>query len=137
MRLYLPYKYYSCNHTAASSNTSLIFAFRNDISEWDLDDVSVIGLSGNVIINGGFETTLAPWKYSNPFNAGGLSGIGNMNSHTGTNYYSAAAYGAVDYLIQSFSTVTGLLYNISFYLYEQSATGSSSSDVCSVNVTVI
>ncbi|CAF1358357.1 unnamed protein product, partial [Didymodactylos carnosus] len=125
------YDLHTCVYTATSTNTTIIFEMQNDASSWLLDDVSVIGSSGNVIKNGEFNVTLAPWKYSNPFNDNGLSGMSNQNSCTADDSYMFEAEGAPDYLTQSFATVIGQSYTINYYLLES---GGSTTSICSAKL---
>ncbi len=93
---------------------------------WLLDSVSVnhTNASTNVLINGGFETgSLTGWTQYCATNANcGAGDYGQIT--TGTACYSGAycymdkcfPSSQFDYLIQSFTTVNGDYYIISFYL---------------------
>ncbi len=126
----LAYVLYSYGFIANSTSATLTFAIDGENGGaghyWLLDSISVnyTNTSTNVLVNGGFETgTFAGWtQYCNTnANCGGTNLFGQIT----TNPCQAGSYcyvdkcdqgGSVDYLIQSFPTVIGDYYIVSFYV---------------------
>jgi hypothetical protein len=106
----------------------LKFAFRQDRSYWCLDDISVkINQSHECIVDGGFESgTLSAY----PSNLTSSGVVNTACPHTGTYGYYDGNHQQLDYLSQTFSTVSKNVYEISFWL---SNLGSSPN---SINVTI-
>ncbi len=77
------------------------------------------------IVNGGFETgtatTAPPWVYSDPSN---FTGFGSNTSfaHSGTRYAFLGATGTNGTMSQTFNTVAGAIYSISFFLANDGTT---------------
>ncbi|CAF1048617.1 unnamed protein product [Adineta ricciae] len=122
------YTHYTYNFTATDSSSTLSFIANGDSGGkggfyWLLDDVFVndLNTSTNVLTNGDFETgDLSGWsQYCN--NDGNCKNTGYY-AHTTTNSCRSGNYcvydscGNYDYLYQSFSTVIGNYYFISYYL---------------------
>lgn len=112
------YAYYEYTWTATNSSATLSFSFRNDPGGWMLDDVQVYHASSQLIQNPGFETgNLTGWLWSGScFFRNGDIYSGSSNANSGQYYYydPCSSYG--DTISQTFSTVSGDLYNISFWL---------------------
>jgi hypothetical protein len=129
------YHEYSVNFMATQTSTNISFALREDPAFEGLDDVTVhdVTTSGpNLILNGGFELgpvgANAPtgWTYLNSFGAT-FAGIVSNNannpspgSHSGNNYYYDGAVQAYDGITQGISTTIGDIYNIDFWLADNS-----------------
>ncbi len=132
------YTLYTYDFTANSSSATLTFAFNGDPGGgdhyWLLDSVSVncTNTRTNVLINGGFETgNFTDWTQYCATDAN--CGTGNYGQITTTACYSGT-YCYVDkcnqhpgtpydYLIQSFTTVIGDHYTLSFYFRVYSSGG--------------
>src|SRR5208337_4743005 len=122
------YNQYSVNFTATDASTNLSFAFREDPAFLSLDDVTVTNLTTSTavpVVNGGFESGIvgdnAPvgWSYLNMFGASYAGIVDNNNPHTGNNNYDGAVQ-AYDGITQALSTTAGDLYQISFWLADNS-----------------
>ncbi len=90
-------------------------------SYWCLDDISVVTPSGTQLWqDGGFETSPLT-NYYTICNPGGTTDgtISTTCPHSGTNSFYDGATGYSDYLSQTFITVVGTSYNISFWLQNQ------------------
>ncbi len=123
------YTLYTYGFTANSSSTTLTFAMTGDSGPmhdyWLLDSVSVnhTNANTNVLINGGFDVgNLTGWTQFCATNAN-CGGTGNYGQLTTAACYSGSycyvdkcGSGGFDYLIQSFNTVIGDYYLLSFYL---------------------
>jgi hypothetical protein len=124
------YTLYTYGFNATDSSATLTFAMEGDSGPahdyWLLDNVSVnhTNVNTNILINGGFETgDFTGWtRYcATDANCGG-SGTNYGQLTTSTCYSGTYCYqdkcsqGDFDYLTQSFSTVSGDYYLISFYL---------------------
>ncbi len=132
--LYLPsssaptsYTLYTYGFTASSSSATLTFVFQGDTGPghnyWLLDSVAVnhTNANTNVLLNGGFEAgTLIDWTQYCATNANcGAGNYGQVTTgvcYSGTYCYVDKCNPGFDYLIQSFTTVSGDYYIISFYL---------------------
>ncbi len=126
------YTNYSVTFTAASSLTDLTFAFRNDPGFTTLDDVSMMDNttpSGELVVDGGFESGLAPWTYDNVFGAsfgGFVDTSGNCAStlgvplglapNSGTADWCDGATQAYDAIDQLIATTIGDSYTVSFWV---------------------
>lgn len=122
------YQQYTVNFTSSLTDTTISFAFRDDPSDLWFSDTSLVDLttsSGDLLVNGNFASydsnTYLPtdWTYSDPYQtSGGLvnTGCGYLSDTCWDDY----AVGAYDMLGQTVSTNVGDLYQISFYLVENS-----------------
>ncbi len=132
------YTLYTYGFTANKSLVTLTFAINGDHGPgqhyWLLDSVSVncTNTSTNVLINGGFETgNFTGWtRYcATDINCGtGYYGqITTTACYSGTYCYvdkcNQGPGTPYDYLIQSFTTVIGDYYILSFYLKNNAAGG--------------
>ncbi len=126
------YQQHTVNFTATLPSTFISFAMREDPAFILLDDVSVVDVthpSGNLIVNGGFESgpvganAPASWTYLNSFGASyaGVVANGAGLAHSGANYYFDGAVQAYDGITQFISTSVGDTYQISFWLSDNSA----------------
>lgn len=106
---------------ATGLSATLSFVFRHDPGYWALDDVSVSNGATQLIINGGFESgNLTGWSYSIsgscPGNYGGQTMHDSSIAKSGDFYYFDGCFGNSDKLYQTFPTIAGVTYNISFWL---------------------
>ena len=103
-----------------STETIIIFAFRNDPSYWCLDSVSIVDISSNheLLVNGNFER-----NPSNGFlrcNSYGNRStnlfIASGHAYNGFHSFCDGSVGQPDYLVQKFNTKIGHSYFLSFWL---------------------
>ena len=115
---YPAYTPYSYTWIATGSSATLSFFFRHDPSFWLLDDITVYHGMTQLVSNGGFETgDLTGWTYSSGCgSAGGLAHSNSQNAHTGSWYYFDGCTSYADELSQTFLTIPGDAYIISFWL---------------------
>ncbi|CAF1453989.1 unnamed protein product [Adineta steineri] len=113
------YDCYAYIWVATGASATLSFFFRQDAGGWMLDDVSVYHGTAQLITNGGFETgNLNAWNYSGScFLNKGEAYSGSSYAKTGSYYYydRCALYDG-DTISQTFSTIVGNTYVISFWL---------------------
>ncbi|CAF1103033.1 unnamed protein product [Rotaria sp. Silwood1] len=121
------FTYYQYLYVATSTNTTMMLAFRQDPNYWCLDDISVEYNGMQMWQNGGFETSPLTqyYTYCNPSGASASGTISASCSHSGSYSFYDGAVGFSDYLSQSFTTVIGASYNISFWLANQGSTPNS------------
>ena len=116
------YTEYAVNFVAGAGTTSNIsFALREDPAFLLLDDVSVTDLttpSGELILNGGFESGMGPWTALNTFGAsfGGIVANVGGSAHGGSFVWRDGSVQGYDGLTQIINTTPGLTYHISFWL---------------------
>jgi hypothetical protein len=114
------YTQYSVQFTATNAVTNISFAFREDPAFLILDDISVIDLttpSGNLLVNGGFETgTASSWVVLNTFGATFAGVVLAGVARTGTFAWYDGSVQGYDGITQSIATNVGELYEISFWL---------------------
>ncbi len=115
------FSFYSRNYTASSTQTTLCFVFYEREHLSYLDDVSVISVGSNnrnQLRNGGFENTWRrnAWQTENGFIT--ISTFGRLGN--GYSHHHDVYPGYHRYLWQTFSTVPGHMYNISFYFISRS-----------------
>ncbi|CAF1507059.1 unnamed protein product, partial [Adineta steineri] len=119
------YPNYTCHAytwTATALSATLSFFFRHDPGGWMIDDVSVYYGVTQKIINGGFETgNLTGWNYTGNCNLDvnrGLAYPGSSYAKSGSWYYYDCCAGNMmgDTISQTFSTIVGGTYTISFWL---------------------
>ena len=122
------YQQYSVNFAAVAATTNISFAFREDPAFLFLDDVSVTTGGGpNLLLNAGFELgpvgANAPtnWTYLNSFGASFAGIVSNNGPHSGNNNYYDGAVQAYDGITQGIATSPGSLYNLSFFLNDNSS----------------
>jgi hypothetical protein len=128
------YTEYAVSFIAAAANTDLTFALRNDPGFFGLDDISMVDnstLSANLVLNGGFESGLAPWTSDNIYGAafagtvdssGNCGGVG-VGAHSGVSEWCDGSVQAYDAIDQNITTNVGDSYTISFWLNSGDATG--------------
>ncbi len=122
------YAYYTYSFVAASTNSIMMLALRQDPSYWCLDDISVVDPNGvQLWQDGGFEmsplTTF--YTYCNPNGARASGIISTSCVHSGNYSFYDGSVTYSDYLSQSFTTVIGTSYNISFWLANRGSTPNS------------
>jgi hypothetical protein len=93
--------------------------------------------SVELLTNGGFETgDFTSWTYCNPAGAAYPGTLKKTSdnfvahgqayaAHSGIYYYLDGAVGSDDYVSQTFSTVIGATYNISFWLFNHGFSSNS------------
>ncbi|CAF0729126.1 unnamed protein product [Adineta steineri] len=112
------YDCYAYTWVATKASATLSFFFRQDSGGWMLDDINVYHGTTQLIINGGFETgNLNAWNYSG--SCAYLTGTAYSDSSyakTGIYYYYDRCMSYGDTISQTFSTVVGDIYVISFWL---------------------
>ena len=130
------YQSYTMNFTAGVANTAITFAFRDDPAFISFANVSVVDTtteSGNLLLNGDFSggtytdpasgNTLVPngWTYANIYGAtfGGITQSGSTCSPYNFCWYDGAVQ-AYDAISQTIPTHVGDVYQISFWLAEDS-----------------
>jgi len=121
------YTYYQYSFVATSTNTTMMLAFRQDPSFWCLDDISV-GYNGiQMWRDGGFESSPLTqyYRYCNPSGATSSGTISTNCVHSGSYSFYDGSVGFSDYMSQSFTTVIGATYNISFWLSNLGGTANS------------
>jgi hypothetical protein len=102
--------------TASDSNSTLQFGFRNDPSNFGLDDIAV---SAQAIQNGGFETgDFTGWTQSGNTDPTNTSVVTiHEFVHSGAYGTAMGPGGTLGYLSQTFPTIPGSSYLVSFWLY--------------------
>ncbi|CAF3999453.1 unnamed protein product, partial [Rotaria sp. Silwood1] len=137
------YAQYTYAYTAIANVTRITFALRNDWHFFGLDNISIWNNAApntQLIVNGDFETNkVTPWIYCNPFNANfsGEIATGNVYDQdnykympkSGSDFYFDGAVGNPDYLSQTFVTIIGNIYTISFWLLNPISTNVISVDI--------
>jgi len=136
------YQQYFVNFAAVAATTNISFAFREDPAFLFLDDVSVTTGGGpNLLLNPGFELgpvgANAPtnWTYLNSFGASFAGVVSPNGPHSGSNAYFDGAVQAYDGITQAIATNPGSLYNISFFLNDNSGNTTFSALSTNGNVT--
>ncbi len=121
------YTYYQYTFVATSTNTTMMLALRQDPSYWCLDDISVNYNGVQMWQNGGFEMSPLTqyYLYCNPNGASASGTISTSCVHSGSHSFYDGSVGFSDYLSQSFTTVVGATYNISFWLANQGGSPNS------------
>ena len=115
------------SYTATFTGIAILefgFKAKNTAQTWHLDDVSIIDTSASNaqrLTNGDFENgTLVGWQVLCTVNngcGGPGGGLTTSSCHSGTYCYSGACFNAFDFLRQTFSTITGHVYTLTFWIY--------------------
>nr|ACD54596.1 endoxylanase precursor-like protein [Adineta vaga] len=118
--IYPLYTCYSYTWIATGASATLSFFFRHDPGGWMVDDITVYRGSTQLLVNGGFETgNLTGWIRTGTCNLNiGEAYFGNTYAKSGDWYYydRCAGAGNGDTISQTFSTIPGEIYNITFWL---------------------
>ena len=124
----IPHAYasYSVAFIAIGASTNLSFAFREDPSFLNLDNVSVHLTSGgpNLLLNGDFELgpvgAMQPtgWTFLNSFGATFAGVVQAGTGVGGSNSYHDGAVQAYDGITQAVATTVGTSYTIDFSLMD-------------------
>ncbi|CAF1283928.1 unnamed protein product [Adineta ricciae] len=118
--IYPIYTCYAYTWIATGPSATLSFFFRQDPGGWMIDDVTVYHNSTQLIVNGGFETgNLSSWSLTGTCNLNyGQVYYGSSYAKSGDWYYydRCAGAGNGDTLSQTFNTVAGDTYYVSFWL---------------------
>ncbi|UJR19962.1 hypothetical protein I4U23_023094 [Adineta vaga] len=118
--IYPAYNCYAYTWIATGPSATLSFFFRHDPGGWMIDDVNVYHGSTQMIINGGFETgSLTGWTRKGNCNLNiGQVYSGSTYAKSGNYYYydPCAGMNMGDTLQQTFSTIMGDTYVISYWL---------------------
>ncbi len=148
--IYKVYTQYTVDFTATLTTTNLSFAFRDDPAFLFLANVTVNDVTSGtpvpvLLTNGDFSQGLvgnqAPvgWTYLNTFGASFGGVVKDNNPYTGPgntgslyNYYDGAVQ-AYDGITQAITTTVGDLYQVSFYLDENSGSGNTTYSALSTN----
>lgn len=130
------FQHYTVNFTAAVTNTTITFAFRDDPAEVFVENFSVVDLAApgtNLLTNGnlsggtttsnGNAGTPAGWSYANIYGATDGGELSTSCPGTTNFCWDDAAVGAYDAISQSISTTIGHTYQVSFYLADDSDCG--------------
>ncbi|CAF2626560.1 unnamed protein product [Rotaria sp. Silwood2] len=132
---YPSYTCYAYTWVATGSSATLSFFFRHDPGGWMLDDVNVYHGLTQLIVNGGFEAgALTGWSYSGScYFYTGTAYSGSSYAKSGSYYYydRCSQYG--DTISQTFATVAGDIYVISFWLTNYSCC--SATEIANVTIT--
>ncbi|CAF1620854.1 unnamed protein product, partial [Didymodactylos carnosus] len=112
------YNYYQYNYQAINYQSTITLAFRQDPSYWCLDDIAVSYGGVNLVTNGGFESgTLSGYfVFCNPNSASASGQVYAYCAHSGTYSYYDGSVQYSDYISQTFGTVSGRTYQVSFWL---------------------
>ncbi|UJR11076.1 hypothetical protein I4U23_015258 [Adineta vaga] len=118
--IYPLYTCYSYTWIATGASATLSFFFRHDPGGWMVDDITVYRGPTQLLVNGGFETgNLTGWIRTGICNLNiGEAYFGNTYAKSGDWYYYdlCAGDGNGDTISQTFSTIPGEIYNITFWL---------------------
>ncbi|CAF1252983.1 unnamed protein product [Adineta ricciae] len=115
---YPSYNNYTYTWVATETSATLSFFFRHDPGRWMLDDVSVSHGSTELINDGGFETgNLNAWNYSGSCSYHkGQAYKDPSYAKSGSYYYYDRCRSYGDTISQTFYTMIGETYIISFWL---------------------
>jgi hypothetical protein len=119
---YPSYTCYAYIWVGTGSPVTLSFFFRNDVGGWLLDDVSVYHGLTQMIVDGGFESgDISAWTYSGTCDFwAGVDYSDSTKAHSGGWFYYDPCASGGDTISQTFSTVAGDTYVISFWLTNDS-----------------
>lgn len=136
------YVHYTYTYVAIANTTGVTFILREDSYYFGLDNITVsdnAAPSTQLLLNGGFETgSTSSWVYCNPNSAtyAGVvrctsysSGGKTYSAYSGSCFYLDGAVTYADYLSQTFATIIGHTYTVSFWLYNPSGDTGVSVDV--------
>ena len=122
------YRQYTATFTASAASTNLSFAFREDPAFFSLDDIAVTDTTTNTpvtVVNPGFESGIvggapAGWTFLNQFGAGASGLVSTVAPHSGSNVYRDGSIQAYDGITQALATTVGHIYEVTFWLNDDS-----------------
>jgi hypothetical protein len=133
------YIYYTCCYQAVSTQLTIEFILREDVSNWYIDDVSITQGSSELLINGGFESNLTGWTATSSI--GNLSvtpvamyspGAAHFNSSV---YLYSEAKSTSDHIKQTVNVIQGQNVNISFWWLDEGGIAGPT-EICEATVTL-
>jgi len=109
---------------------SIIFGFRQDVSSWALDKISIIDTtaSTDIMQDGDFESNYLTQSYSQCIlsnTRSSTTGILFDLPYSNNFYYNDQTNVGMTYLMQSLNIIGGRYYNITFYLENRGYTNNS------------
>ncbi|CAF1462392.1 unnamed protein product [Didymodactylos carnosus] len=96
-------------YTAQSTNETITFAIQNNPSYTQIDDISVLYGTQQLIVNGGFEN-------ASQVGGSGANHLSTSNPNTGSYCYNDGVVGSPDYVWQTFYTTPGAVLWVSFWI---------------------
>jgi uncharacterized repeat protein (TIGR01451 family) len=129
------YQQYSVKFTASLANTAITFAFRDDPAFISFANAQVADLttpSGNLLVDGDFSGGISGWTYVNTFGAtfGGVPQSGAVTCYTFPFCWYDGAVQAYDAISQTIPTTVGHLYQITFFVAENSSCSTNGGGAC-------
>ena len=132
---YPSYVCYAYTWVATGLSAALAFFFRHDPGGWMVDEIQVYHGLTQLIVNGGFESgSLSGWNYSGTCSVYiGTAYSGSSYAKAGSYYYYDRCSQNGDTMSQSFVTVPGDTYVISFWMTNYSCC--STTEIANITIT--